>query len=200
MNNLNLTLTKSSISREDRCKKLNHRNFIIWFTGLSGSGKSTLAHALEKFLFNIGYLGYVIDGDNLRYGLCSDLTFTAEDRHENIRRVSEVSKLMIDAGLIVISAFISSYEKDRALAKKIIGEENFIEVYCNCSLDVCEKRDTKGLYKKAREGLIQNFTGIDAPYEPPSNPDLSISTSSLTIEQSINLIIEYLKKSHFIPL
>ena len=198
MSQQHITLTEGQVSHIERNEKFKHRSFVIWFTGLSGSGKSTLSQALEKYLFDHGYHPYVIDGDNLRHGLCADLSFTPKDRHENIRRVSEVSKLMIDAGLIVMTAFISPYEKDRALAKKLIGDKNFIEVYCNSSLEVCEKRDIKGLYKKVREGLISNFTGIDAPYEIPSHPDLSINTSSLTINQSIDLIIKFLRERHFI--
>jgi adenylylsulfate kinase len=198
MSHKHITLTEGHVSHIDRNKKFKHRSFVIWFTGLSGSGKSTLSQALEKYLFDHGYHPYVIDGDNLRHGLCADLSFTPKDRHENIRRVSEVSKLMIDAGLIVMTAFISPYEKDRMLAKKLIGDENFIEIFCNASLEVCEKRDIKGLYKKAREGLIANFTGIDAPYEIPSNPDLLINTFSLPINESIDLIIQFLKKQHFI--
>ena len=198
MSHQHITLTEGQVSHIERNEKFKHRSFVIWFTGLSGSGKSTLSQALEKYLFDHEYHPYVIDGDNLRHGLCADLSFTPKDRHENIRRASEVSKLMIDAGLIVMTAFISPYEKDRALAKKLIGDKNFIEVYCNSPLEVCEKRDIKGLYKKAREGLISNFTGIDAPYEIPSHPDLSINTSSLTINQSIDLIVKFLRVRHFI--
>lgn len=197
-NNKNIKHFKNTIDRFQRNNQLNHKSFVIWFTGLSGSGKSTLSQALDEQLFKLNCHTYVLDGDNLRHGLCSDLSFNLEGRHENIRRVSEVSKLMVDAGLIVMTAFISPYEKDRALAKKLIGDESFIEIFCNSSLEVCEKRDIKGLYKKAREGLISNFTGIDAPYEIPSNPDLSINTSSETIKESIDLIIEFLKKHHFI--
>jgi adenylylsulfate kinase len=198
MSERNIILTKGQVTRIERNDKFRHCSFVIWFTGLSGSGKSTLSQALEKYLFNHGCHPYVIDGDNIRHGLCADLSFSPKDRHENIRRVSEVSKLMIDAGLIVLTAFISPYEKDRTLAKKLIGDENFLEIFCNASLEVCEKRDVKGLYKKAREGLISNFTGINAPYEIPINPDLSINTFSLSVDESVNLIIQLLKDHHFI--
>jgi adenylylsulfate kinase len=194
----NIFKSQSKVNLSERNKNFKHRSFVIWFTGLSGSGKSTLSQALEKNLFDEGYHPYMIDGDNLRHGLCSDLSFDIKDRHENIRRVAEISKLMIDAGLIIITSFISPFEKDRALAKKLIGDQNFIEVYCNSSLDVCEKRDVKGLYKKARLGLIQNFTGIDSPYEKPPNPDLSIDTSLTNIEDSVFIIVEFLKKFHYI--
>jgi len=198
MNINHIFITRGNISKYDRHKKLNHQSFVIWFTGLSGSGKSTLSQALEKCLFNQGYYTYIIDGDDLRHGLCSDLSFTPEDRHENIRRAAEVTKLMVDAGLIVMTAFISPYQADRNLAKKIIGNENFIEVYCNCSLDVCEKRDVKGLYKRARDGVILNFTGIDAPYEAPIDPNISIDTYLMATDESIEKIIQYLKQYCFI--
>ena len=198
MSQQHIILTRGQVSHIERNEKFKHQSFVIWFTGLSGSGKSSLSQALEKYLFDHKCHPYVIDGDNIRHGLCADLSFSPKDRHENIRRVSEVAKLMIDAGLIVMTAFISPYEKDRALAKKLIGDENFIEIFCNASLEVCEKRDVKGLYKKAREGLILNFTGIDATYEAASNPDLSINTSSLTINQSIDLIVTFLREHHFI--
>jgi adenylylsulfate kinase len=194
----NIFKSQSKVNLSERNKKFKHRSFVIWFTGLSGSGKSTLSQALEKNLFDEGYHPYMIDGDNLRHGLCSDLSFDIKDRHENIRRVAEISKLMIDAGLIIVTSFISPFEKDRALAKKVIGDQNFIEIYCSSSLDVCEQRDVKGLYKKARLGLIQNFTGIDSPYEKPPNPDLSIDTSLTNIEDSVFMIVEFLKKSHYI--
>jgi adenylylsulfate kinase len=194
----NIFFTQGHVSRLDRNQKFKHRSFIIWFTGLSGSGKSTLSQALENYLFSHGYATYVIDGDNLRHGLCSDLSFESKDRHENIRRVAEVSKLMIDAGLIVMTAFISPYEVDRKLAKARVDQDDFIEIYCNCSLEICEQRDVKGLYKKARQGTIKNFTGIGAPYEVPLKPDLSINTGLISIDESISIIIDYLKKHSYI--
>jgi adenylylsulfate kinase len=198
MNDRHLTFSRGKINRQARNERYKNRSFVIWFTGLSGSGKSTLSQALEKYLFDQNHQSYVIDGDNLRHGLCSDLSFSPQDRHENIRRVAEVAKLMVDAGFIVITAFISPYAKDRELAKKLIGDEDFIEIFCDCALAVCEKRDVKGLYKKARDGLISDFTGIDAPYEAPINPHLSIDTSSMTVDMSIALIIQYLKEHHYI--
>jgi len=196
--NENITFFQNTIDRLQRNHQFDHKSFVIWFTGLSGSGKSTLSQALDEKLFMLNCHTYVLDGDNLRHGLCSDLSFNLEDRHENIRRVAEISKLMIDAGLIIVTSFISPFEKDRALAKKLIGDQNFIEIYCSSSLDVCEQRDVKGLYKKARQGLIQNFTGIDSPYEKPPNPDLSIDTSLTNIEDSVFMIVEFLKKCHYI--
>jgi len=198
MNINNIFKAQSRVTLKERNKKFNHKSFVIWFTGLSGSGKSTLSQALEQYLFNDNYHSYIIDGDNLRHGLCSDLSFSSEDRHENIRRVAEVANLLIDAGLIAITAFISPYEKDRQLAKNLIGNENFIEIFCDCSLAICEKRDVKGFYKKARDGLITNFTGIDATYEIPKHPSLSINTSSMSIDVSIGLIIQYLKEHRYI--
>jgi adenylylsulfate kinase len=198
MNINNIFKAQSRVTLKERNKKFNHKSFVIWFTGLSGSGKSTLSQALEQYLFIHNYHSYVIDGDNLRHGLCSDLSFSSQDRHENIRRVSEVANLFMDAGLIAITAFISPYQTDRQLAKNLIGDENFIEIFCDCSLVICERRDIKGLYKKAREGLISNFTGIDAPYEVPKHPSLSIDTSSMTVDASIKLIIEHLKDRQFI--
>jgi adenylylsulfate kinase len=198
MNDHHLTFTQGKVNRQSRNDRYKHRSFVIWFTGLSGSGKSTLSQALEKYLFDNNYQSYVIDGDNLRHDLCSDLSFTPQDRHENIRRVAEVAKLMVDAGLIAITAFISPYTKDRQLAKNLVGDKDFIEIFCNCSLAMCEKRDVKGLYKKARDGVITNFTGIDAPYENPMNPSLSIDTSSMTVDASIEFIVQYLKEHHYI--
>lgn len=198
LQNKNITFFDNKINRLQRNHQFNHKSFVIWFTGLSGSGKSTLSQALDAKLFKLNCHTYVLDGDNLRHGLCSDLSFNLEDRHENIRRAAEVSRLMIDAGLILLTAFISPYEKDRALAKKLIGNENFIEIYCNCSLDICEKRDVKGLYKKARNGEILNFTGIDSPYEVPVSPAISINTSLMTIDESVDIILRYLKQHQFI--
>lgn len=165
---------------------------MLWFTGLSGSGKSTIAIALEKKLFARGYNCYLLDGDNVRAGLCNNLGFTAEDRSENIRRISEMSKLFVDAGVICINAFVSPTIEVRQMAKNIIGEEDFIEVYINTPLEVCEERDVKGLYKKARAGEIKNFTGIDAPYEPPLNPGLEIKTVEQDIEEACQIIINQL--------
>ena len=168
---------------------MNQKAKVLWFTGLSGSGKSTIAIALEKELYARGFYCYLLDGDNVRTGLCNNLSFTTEERSENIRRISETSKLFIDAGVICINAFVSPTIEIRQMAKDIIGEEHFIEVYVNTPLEVCEARDVKGLYKKARAGEIKNFTGIDAPYEAPLNPQIEIKTVAQSIEEACQLII-----------
>jgi bifunctional enzyme CysN/CysC len=164
-----------SINRELREAMKKHPGKVIWFTGLSGSGKSTLANALEVRLYQQGFHTYILDGDNIRLGLNKDLGFSEQDRGENIRRVAEIAKLMLDAGLIVMTAFISPFQKEREMAKEIIGKSNFVEIYVNTPLAICEERDIKGLYKKAREGKIPNMTGINSPYETPLNPDLVVS-------------------------
>lgn len=175
-----------SLSRENRERLKGHEGKVIWFTGLSGSGKSTLANGLEHALHLAGKHTYILDGDNIRSGLCSDLGFSDADRVENIRRIAEVSKLMLDAGLIVIAAFISPFRAERDMARKLIGTDNFIEVYVNTPLEVCEARDHKGLYKKARAGIITNMTGISSPYEAPEVPELTIDTSK---DQAAELLI-----------
>ena len=158
---------------------------LIWLSGLSGSGKSTIANELEKKLYKNGFLSYLLDGDNIRVGLNNDLGFTDEGRKENIRRIAEVSRLMIDAGLIVITAFISPFEEERTLAKSLVLEDNYFLVHVDCSVEKCEERDVKGLYKKARSGEIKNFTGIDSPYEIPKNPNLIVDTQNESIEESM---------------
>jgi adenylylsulfate kinase len=173
-----------AIDKQARNKLSGHNSFVIWLTGLSGSGKSTLANEIEVELFNRNINVYILDGDNLRGGLNKDLSFSETDREENIRRVAEVSKILMDAGTIVISAFISPYEKDRRMAKEIIGNDNFIEIYVECPIDICELRDVKGLYKKARNGEISNFTGISSPFETPVNPDIIVNTTNESIKQS----------------
>ncbi|MDX1915945.1 MAG: adenylyl-sulfate kinase [Methylophilus sp.] len=188
----NLVKYQSLVSQQDRQKQAGHQSFVIWFTGLSGAGKSTLAHAVEKALYDTGCRTFVFDGDNVRHGLCADLGFSAEDRQENIRRIGEMSKLFIQAGVIAITAFISPYRADRARARSLVGDNAFIEIYCNASLDVCEHRDVKGLYKKARAGAIPNFTGISSPYEPPLNPELEIDTGSASLDACVNKVLTYL--------
>ena len=178
------------LTRDRQEDLLNQKSIMIWFTGLSGSGKSTIAVALERELYTKGYLCKLLDGDNIRTGINKNLGFTEEDRKENIRRISEVSKLFIDTGIITIAAFISPTRELRALAKSIIGKDNFIEVFISTPLNVCEERDVKGLYAKARKGEISNFTGISAPFEAPENPDLSLDTSTLSIEESVNRLME----------
>ena len=168
---------------------LNQRATLIWFTGLSGSGKSTLAVQLEAQLHALGYKTYLLDGDNIRAGLNKDLTFTEEGRIENIRRIGEVSKLLLDAGVVVLSAFISPFQADREQVKTIVGAGNYIEVFVDAPIEVCEQRDVKGLYKKARAGEVKNFTGIDSPYEAPDRPDVHIPTHQFTVEQSMEKLM-----------
>lgn len=182
------------MTRAQREALLDQRSVLIWFTGLSGAGKSTLAVQLESALYTKGYKTYLLDGDNMRSGLNKDLSFTNEGRVENIRRIGEVSKLFLDAGLIVLSAFISPFKYDREWVKEIVGPKNYIEVFVDCPLSVCEGRDAKGLYKKARAGEIKNFTGLDSPYEKPENPDVIIHTDKLSIEDSMEVLLNALVK------
>jgi len=185
---------KGRINKADRQRLMGHRSVILWFTGLSGSGKSTLAHAVEEKLFSMGVHTYVLDGDNIRTGLNKDLGFSEEDRKENIRRIGEVAKLFVDAGLIVLTAFISPYRRDRDFVRNLVEEGEFIEVYVKCPLEVCEQRDVKGLYKKARQGIIKNFTGINDPYEEPLSPEITVETDKESVEESVDKIIGYLIK------
>ena len=180
------------VSIGDRRKQNNHNSFLIWFTGLSGSGKSTIANALELELHKLGLKTYTLDGDNIRKGINADLTFSPEHRTENIRRIAEVTNLMIDAGLIVLAAFVSPYKKDRENIKTIVKEVNFVEVYINTSIEECERRDVKGLYKKARAGEIKNMTGISSPYEVPDHPDIEIKTENESINESVKKIIDFI--------
>ena len=189
----NITWHDTDITRSAREKMLNQKGIVIWFTGLSGSGKSTLANAVEKILYEKNHLTFVLDGDNIRHGLNKDLGFSPQDREENIRRIGEVAKLFSDAGVIVMTAFISPYKKDRDLARVMVDENRFVEVYCSCSLDVCEKRDPKGLYKKARAGEIKQFTGIDAPYEAPDNYEIIIETDKQSLDGSTLAVLKYLE-------
>jgi adenylylsulfate kinase len=183
----------TKITCRQRKVMMNQDPRLIWLTGLSGSGKTTLALRVEHYLFHQGYKTFLLDGDNVRMGLNKDLGFSEEDRKENLRRIGEVAKLMLDAGLIVICAFISPYETERAAIKETVGEEHFTEVYINCSLKVCERRDVKGLYKKARQGIVPNFTGISAPYEAPVTPDVEVKTDEESIETSFEKIIRYIE-------
>ena len=190
-NNIHAVFEKL-LKRADKEALLNQHSKVIWLTGLSGSGKSSIAAWLEKKLNDEGYLTQVLDGDNVRSGINNNLAFTEEDRLENIRRISEVSKLFLNCGIITINSFVSPTEDIRDLAKEIIGKENFLEVYINTSLEECEKRDVKGLYKKARKGEIPNFTGISSPYESPENPEIRIDTTKLSAEEAANQIIEFI--------
>ena len=180
------------IQREDKERRLHQKAKVIWFAGLSGAGKTTLAKRLEEELFARKFMVQILDGDNIRSGINANLTFTDKDRLENIRRIAEVSKLFLNCGIIAINSFISPTQEVRHLARKIIGKENFIEVYINSPLEVCERRDVKGLYAKARKGEIKDFTGIGAPFEVPSGADLEIRTDLLTIEQSVEKLLEFL--------
>jgi adenylyl-sulfate kinase len=184
-----LTWTETKVTLEDRKKLLRHAPATIWLTGLSGSGKSTIAYELERQLVLSGHAAFTLDGDNIRFGLSRDLGFAPQDRTENIRRISEVCKLFNDAGILVVTAFISPYRADRAMARDIVGENRFIETYLSVSVDVCEQRDPKGLYKKARAGEIKDFTGISAPYEAPLYPTLALDTSRLSVTDSVSEIL-----------
>lgn len=190
----NLEWQTGKVDYKDRCRIIKQKGLVIWFTGISGSGKSTIAIELEKELAQIGKLVYRLDGDNIRYGLSSDLGFSEKDRNENIRRISEVAKLFKDAGIITLVSFISPFKLMRRLAKEKIGKDAFIEVYVKASIETCIKRDSKGMYKKAISGQIKNFTGISAKYESPDNPDIVIDTESLTINESIIIILNYIKE------
>jgi adenylylsulfate kinase len=188
----NVTWHHPTITKEDRWKMNQHKSVLIWITGLSASGKSTIAHELESQLFERNVRSYVLDGDNIRHGLNKNLGFTPEDRHENLRRIGELSKLFVDAGIVTITAFISPYRDDRQMVRSLIGPKEFIEVYLKCSVDVCETRDPKGLYQKAKRGEIPNFTGVTAPYEEPEHPELVLETDILSIDESVAKILAYL--------
>jgi adenylylsulfate kinase len=190
--NKNIFLQQGLVSKADRQNQARHQSFILWFTGLSGAGKSTLAHAVEKALFDRDCRTFVIDGDNVRHGLCADLGFTANDRQENIRRIGEISKLFVEAGLIVLTAFISPFKEDRSRVRALVDAHQFIEIYCKADLAVCETRDVKGLYAKARRGEIANFTGISSPYEPPVKPEMELDTGMESLNDCVKKIIEYL--------
>lgn len=190
--NIEVVWHDSTIRSDNRNKLLNQTPFILWFTGLSASGKSTLANIVEKKLFQMNYKTYLLDGDNVRHGLNKDLGFNEESRVENIRRIGEVSKLFLDSGIIVLTAFISPFKSDRNLARSLVTKKQFIEVFIDASIETCEKRDPKGMYLKARNGEISNFTGISSPYECPENPELHIINNNITIDEASNQIIEYL--------
>ena len=183
----------ATVNRELRNQQNRHKSIILWFTGLSGSGKSTIAHAVEEQLFKQGFRTFVLDGDNVRHGLSSNLGFSEEDRKENIRRVGETAKLMLEAGIITLTAFISPYRQDRERVKIMMPPGDFIEIYCKATLETCERRDVKGYYKKARAGIIKNYTGIDSPYEIPDNPELTLNTDNQTLEESVQAVLAFLK-------
>ncbi len=189
----NLTWHDMRVTKELRRNRNGHSSFVVWLTGLSGAGKSTIASALETRLFDMGLMTYVLDGDNVRMGLNANLGFSEEDRQENIRRVAEVSRLFVDAGIVTISSFISPLDADRVKARERFGEAEFIEVFIDCPVEECMKRDPKGLYQKAIAGEIKNFTGINAPYERPQDPEITLRTDQYTVDECVDTLVAYLK-------
>lgn len=194
----NITWHDSEVTKQDRQQLHGHKSATLWFTGLSGSGKSTISVELEKALFERKKHAFRLDGDNVRHGLNKNLGFSPEDRQENIGRIGEVSKLMVDAGLITITAFISPYREDRDNVRAMLDDDEFIEIYTQCSVEECERRDPKGLYKKARTGEIPEFTGISAPYEEPRNPEITIDTEQLDVKDAVTQILNYLEEHQYI--
>lgn len=195
----NVVWHQSTVSRKSREEKNRHKSVVLWFTGLSGSGKSTLAHAVEEHLYQLGLNTFVLDGDNVRHGLNKDLGFSDQDRKENIRRISESAKLMLEAGVITLTAFISPFKEEREMARSLMPHGDFIEIHCYCPLEICEKRDVKGLYKRARNGEIKDFTGISSPYEAPLKPELKIDTNALTLKEAARQVITLLRDRHILP-
>ncbi|AEG02263.1 adenylyl-sulfate kinase [Methylomonas methanica] len=189
----------STVTRVRREQQNGHKSVILWFTGLSGAGKSTLAHAVEERLYQLGCRTFVLDGDNVRHGLCGDLGFTDQDRQENIRRIAELAKLMLEAGTIALTAFISPFRAERNLARKLVPHGDFIEIYCSCDLSICEERDVKGLYKKARQGEIKHFTGISSPYEVPEKPELKVDTGKYSLEECVEQVLALLRERGVVP-
>ncbi|HEY6093483.1 MAG TPA: adenylyl-sulfate kinase [Gallionellaceae bacterium] len=189
----------ATVTRARREQLNGHGSATLWFTGLSGAGKSTLAHSVEEALHQLGCRTIVLDGDNVRHGMCGDLGFSEADRKENIRRIGEMAKLFVESGTIVLTAFISPFREDRRRVRKLMGESDFIEIYCHCPLEICEQRDVKGLYQKARQGLVKDFTGISSPYEPPEQAELSVDTSSQSLAESVKQVIDYLKARGMLP-
>lgn len=194
----NISWQQGAVTHRQREILLNQRALCLWFTGLSGSGKSTLAREVERMLYEMGRLSYVLDGDNIRHGLNGDLGFSEEDRRENIRRITEVTKLFTDAGLIVLTAFISPFRKERQKARTALGPGRFVEVYVECDMDICEQRDVKELYQKARAGEIDDFTGISSPYEEPENPEIRVNTGRQSIKESVKIITGFLIEKGYI--
>lgn len=198
MESTNIVWHNSQVIKQDRQQLHNHKSVVLWFTGLSGSGKSTLCVALERRLYEQGINTYILDGDNVRHGLNKNLGFSPEDRTENIRRIGEVSKLFVDAGIVTLTAFISPYRDDRNNIRKLVEPNEFIEVFVKCSLEECERRDPKGLYKKARSGEIKDFTGIDAPYEEPINPEIIINNQKQSVEESVEQVMSFLIENNYV--
>ena len=195
----NVVWQQQCVSRQQREKLNNHRGAILWFTGLSGAGKSTISSQVEAALHKKGVLTMVLDGDNIRHGLCSDLGFSEQDRQENIRRIGETAKLFMESGVVILTAFISPFRSDRQIARGLVNSEDFSEIYVECPLDICEERDIKGLYAKARKGEINNFTGISSPYEVPENANLIVNTDELDVNECVERVIEYCQKNGIIP-
>ncbi|HQS36812.1 MAG TPA: adenylyl-sulfate kinase [Methylotenera sp.] len=198
MKNKNILWQDPLVKRAERNQRNGHKSVVLWLTGFSGAGKSTLAHAIERRLYEQDCATFVLDGDNVRHGLCNDLGFTQQDREENIRRVGEMAKLFTEAGVIAITAFISPYIADRERVRSILPAGEFVEIYCRCALDICESRDVKGLYAKARKGLISDFTGISSPYEPPQNPELTVDTGTKSLDECAEQVIDYLRQQQII--
>ena len=188
----NVAWHHASVTRERREKQNGHKSCVIWFTGLSGAGKSTVAHAVEEHLYQLGCRTFVLDGDNVRFGLSSDLGFSKEDRKENIRRIGEAAKLMMEAGVITMTAFISPFRADREIVRMMMPDGDFFEVYCKAEIEICEARDVKGFYKKARAGEIKDYTGIDSIYEPPERPDILINTGEDSLEYCVNQVVNFI--------
>lgn len=195
----NVVWHQSTVNRKRREEKNHHKSVVLWFTGLSGSGKSTLAHAVEEELYRLGLNTFVLDGDNVRHGLNKDLSFSDLDRKENIRRISEAAKLMLEAGIITLTAFISPFKEEREMARSLMPHGDFIEIHCFCPLEICETRDVKGLYKRARKGEIKDFTGISSPYEAPVKPELKVDTNALSLKESAQKVIDLLRTRHVLP-
>lgn len=193
----NITWHDHTVTKKDRRERNKHHSYVLWFTGLSGSGKSTVANAVAKRLFEEQTNSYVLDGDNIRFGINKDLGFSDEDRKENIRRIGEVSKLFVDSGQVVLTAFISPFQEDRDRVRALLEDNEFIEVYIKCSIEACEARDPKGLYEKARKGIIKEFTGISSPYEEPAHPEIIVDTEKHSIEECVEQIVQYLKGKGF---
>ncbi len=191
VNNINIVWHERLLGKSDYYKRNKHLPMVLWFTGLSGSGKSTIAHAVEEALFKTGCYTYILDGDNIRHGLNNDLGFSTADRRENIRRIGEVAKLFVDAGVIVLAAFISPYQEDRERVRALFDPSEFLEIYIKCDLATCETRDPKGLYRKARSGELKQFTGIDSPYEVPHNPELVINTACHSVDDSVQAVLAF---------
>lgn len=200
MSQSNITWHQHTITKQQKRERNKHHSYVLWFTGLSGSGKSTIANAVAKRLFDDNTNNYVLDGDNIRFGINKDLGFSDKDRQENIRRIGEVSKLFVDSGQVVLTAFISPFRADRDQVRALLEKDEFIEIYVKCSIEACENRDPKGLYKKARQGIIQEFTGISSPYEEPLNPELVIHTEENSVEECVEQIVQFLEEHKYYKL